>query len=399
MREPPPCQLPPRVERLRALMTDQSIDAIVCLKPENTFYLSGFNPIIYSHPAIVVVTLDHDPILLVFALRGQHARASAWVTDIRLFGTWSDIETLAPDWKEALMIILTSLRASGKTIGLEEGFIPVAQSRNLAEILPQAKFVDVSPFIDQCRLVKDPDEIKNARIAARIADVGMDAAFTALARAGSTERDVAIASTNAMNQYWAENYGDDVEICGFGSLEGGQHNGLAAWVLSGPRKSYACDNPTTRVPEPGETVSVFVWTVANGMHAELERTVCVGPVAEVEQRAIMDILEIRAKVDARMRPGIPVSELYEIAKKGFEAKGYGSIIPGRIGHAIGLGPHENASISATSPVILEPGMILTLEPHILIPDVCGTQFSDTILITETGREYLTRFSRGYLTVN
>lgn len=175
-------------------------------------------------------------------------------------------------------------------------------------------------------------------------------------------------------------------------MEGGLHNGLVTWILSGPRKFLNCDNPKKRVPQVGETVSVFIWTVVNGMYAGIERTVCMGEVSEAEQKALKAIHEIRAEVLALFRPGTRMKDLYETAVRGFTRRGYGNNLPGRIGHGVGLGPHEEFSINAASDAVLQPGMIITLEPHIqLINNGVGevaTQFSDTILITETGHEFL-----------
>jgi len=388
--------IPPRVNRLKAAMARNGLNAIVSFKPENSFYFTGFNPIIYSHPVIAILTPDHDPIMLVHALRDDHGRASAWSPDIRLYGKWSTKVTMGPNWLHALVKILADLGVASGTVGIEEEFVSIQRYNQLKDALGEATLKDVSPLIDHCRLIKDPDEIANARIAAKIADHGMDAAIDALA-AGGTERDVCAASMHAMNTFWAANY-PDVEVCDFGSLEAGVQNGLWTWALSGPRMFYNCDNPTQRKPQQGEAVSVFIWTVANGIHAENERTIAVGKLPEVNRKAIDDILEIREEVDAIIKPGTPYAELFEKTRQGLVARGYGDYIPGRIGHGIGLGAHEHSSLDAASPLVLEPGMLFTFEPNLRVPDVCATQFSDTILITETGREYLTQSRGGYLEV-
>ncbi len=391
-----PSSLPPRVGRLNAGMAKQDVDVIVSFKPENSFYFTGFNPIIYSHPVIAILARDRDPIMLVHALRDDHGRASAWVPDIRLYGAWSTKVTMGPNWQDALASILGDLGVAAKTVGIEEEFISIQRLAQLRKALPDAAFTDVSPLIDHCRLIKDPDEIAQARIAAKIADLGMDTAVETLA-AGGTERDVAIASMHAMNRFWAENY-PDVEVCDFGSLEGGAQNGLWTWVLSGPRMFFNCDNPTQRKPQRGEAVSVLIWTIANGIHAENERTVAMGPLPEVKRRALDAILEIREEVDAIIRPGVRYRDLFEKTREGLTKRGYGANIPGRIGHGIGLGAHEHSSLDANSSLVLEPGMIFTFEPNIRVPGICATQISDTVLITETGREYLTRSAGGYLEV-
>ena len=109
------------------------------------------------------------------------------------------------------------------------------------------------------RFVKDADEIENCRAAARIADAGMVAAVDTV-RQGGNEREISIASMAAMNRLWTDAY-PDKEVCDFGSLEGGVQNGLWTWALSGDRMFMNCDNPTTRKPAPGETVSILIWTI------------------------------------------------------------------------------------------------------------------------------------------
>lgn len=386
----------PRVTRLRRAMAERGVDAIVCFKPENSFYLSGFNPIIYSHPVIAILPAAGEPIMLVHALREDHGRESAFVSEIRLYGAWSNKVTMGPDWPAALGAILDELGVAGGTVGIEEGFLPVARYRALADTLPGATLRDVSPMIDHVRRIKDADQIALARIAAAIADVGMDAAVASVADGGS-ERDVCAASMHAMNTHWAKRH-PDVEACDFGTLEGGAQNGLWTWCLAGDRMFMNCDSPTQKVPERGEPVSIFIWTVANGCHAENERTVAVGPLAAEKRKGLDDILRIRGEMAALIQPGTPVAELVAETRARFEAHGYAGYIPGRLGHGIGTGAHEHWSLDSASRDVLEPGMIFTWEPNLRVPGVCATQYSDTILVTETGHESLTRSRCDYMEV-
>ena len=87
-----------RGRRLREAMSVEGIDALVCMKPENTFYLSGFNPIMYSHPVVAILPAKGPPTLLVHALRDDHARGSAWLSEIKLYGAWSTKATMGPEW-------------------------------------------------------------------------------------------------------------------------------------------------------------------------------------------------------------------------------------------------------------------------------------------------------------
>ncbi|GCE80391.1 M24 family metallopeptidase [Komagataeibacter oboediens] len=388
--------LHPRITRLKTAMAEAGVDALICFKPENTFLLTGFNPIIYSHPVVVVLPCDGEPVLLVHALRDDHGRRESFVTDIRLYGAWSTKVTMGPTWMAALGGILAEKKLSAGRIALEYDHMPVARYRVMEDLVPDARLVDASAMIDRVRLVKDPDEIAHARIAASLADRGMEAAVSAMAARGN-EREVSTASMAAMNSLWCGM--PDVEVADFGTLEGGAQNGLWTWTLYGERMFVNCDNPTLRRPVEGEVGAVFIWAVANGIHAEIERTVAFGPLPAARRRAIDTILDIRADIEGVMKPGTPLSELFHITKRRLSGAGYAANIPGRIGHTIGLGAHEHTSLDARTNIILEPGMLFTLEPNLRVPaHGIATQISDTILITADGHEYLTRYPGGYLEV-
>lgn len=385
-----------RIERLQGALRREGIDALVSLKPENSFYLSGFNPIIYSHPVVAILPAQGEPTVLVHALRDDHARASSWVPDIRLYGAWSTKKTMGPNWLDALREILRERGVADGTIGFEGDWLPVQRLEQLRNLLPGAHFRDASAVVEHSRHVKDEEEVRCARIAARLADAGMDTALGVLASGGS-EREVAIRAQEAMNRCWLHEY-PDIEVCDFGSLEGGVHNGLWCWCLTGERVLVNTDNPSVRTPVPGEIAVVFIWTNCNGVHAENERAVAIGKLPAERRAAYEAVLEIRARVEEWMRPGIACAELYDKAKQEYARLGFGRYLPGRIGHGLGLGAHEHPSLDPRSDVMLEPGMLITFEPNLRIPEWGGLQHSDTVLITQDGHEYLTTTRRGYLEV-
>src|SRR3954447_17709322 len=200
-----------RTERLRALMERDGIDVLVALKPENSFYLSGFNPIIYSHPVAAILPREGAPALLVHVLRDDHAKASSRIADVRLYGQWSNKVTMGPNWLDALRAILAERGVAGGRIGLELDFVSVSRFRELQAALPHATVADASGLIMAARIVKDADEVAHARAAAQIADTGMNAAIAELRR-GGTERDISLAAMAAMDRHWADAF-PDKEVC------------------------------------------------------------------------------------------------------------------------------------------------------------------------------------------
>ncbi|MGE0117025.1 MAG: M24 family metallopeptidase [Dongiaceae bacterium] len=384
-----------RIGKLQSAMAKHRIDAMICIKPENSFYLSGFNPIIYSHPVVAVLPAEGEPQILVHALRDDHARAEAWVSKVHLFGSWSNKKTMGPSWLKALASIAENLALGRARIGLEFDFLPVNKLEQIREALPQASFVDCSELLSTTRMIKDPFEIESLRAASRIADAGMETAIGAIA-AGVSEREISIAAMATMNRVWNDRF-PSAEVCEFGSLEGGTHNGLWCWCMIDDRICLNTDNPTDRRPKRGEVVLAFIWTVCNGMHAENERLVAVGQLGDARRRAYDAVLQIREQTKTMLKPGTPMADIYGAARQEYIRLGYGDYVPGRIGHGLGLGAHEPPFIDQHTQRVLEPNMIVTFEPGLSLED-CALQHSDTVLITETGHEFLTRTSNGFLSV-
>jgi len=383
-----------RVKRLQGIMRDQKIDVIISTKPENSFYLSGFNPIIYSHPVVAIIPAEGEPTLLLHALRDDHSRQSSFVRDIRLYASWGSKKTMGPDWLVALREILHEKGVANGVIGIERDFVSLSRFDAFTKTLPSARFVNVSSVIEKLRNVKDDAEIANARKASALADCGMDAAIAAI-RGGGSEREVSVEAMRAMNEMWMSHF-PEIEVCSFGSLEGGVHNSLWCWTLTGERTHFNCDNPTSRRPAPGEIAMIIIWTCANGIHAENERGIAIGELSSEKQRVYDGVLTINERTRSKLSPGVAVKDVYAYAKEQYIALGFERHIPGRIGHGIGLGPHEHLSLDPNAHEVLEPGMILTLEPNLRIPEWGGLQHSDTVLITDDGFEFLTKTERGFI---
>ncbi|KAE8341690.1 hypothetical protein BDV24DRAFT_174358 [Aspergillus arachidicola] len=378
--------IPNRVDRLRKAMNEAGMDAILCSKPENSFHLTGFNLIINSRAVIAVLT-QTDLFLIISGLHEAHAKATPGPATICTYGNWFEgQQSMGATWQEAL----TTLLAGKHTIGIEHSYISLSQFNEFQKILPEVSFPDADSLIKGCRDIKDPDEIQNARIASHLCMTGFDAGHKALLAGGHSEQEIFVAAKKAMYDLWMQTY-PEVEISGFGSSEGGQFDGFDLWVLSGRRKLYNSDGPTTRIPPEGDTVMFAFWATANGMRVELERTVCRGEMPQAERKLIDDNQAIQDAVIDIIQPGTPCNTLYEMYVRLMKERGYGNRILPRIGHGIGYGAHEALSIDAVNKTPLAPGMIITMEPHIMIYNATRTMISDTILVTREGREILTRF--------
>ena len=383
-----------RLDRVRQALKDQGLDALVATKPQTFFYLSDFNPVIFSHPTMVVLPATGDPTLLVWALRLDHAKAEAAIDDVQLFGRWGDKPYLSLDPYEALRRVLEMKGLTRGHLGVEEDHLSAKLLRRLQGLLPEATLSDASPIIDHARLVKDGEEISRMRMAARLADEGMMAAVEAL-RERRTEIEVAMRGEQAMRALLVREYPDH-EVAGFAGGEGAVWTALWCWVQSGPRIRLNDTPKAVRIGD-GTLAIPQVWAALDGYTVENERTVAVGPVSREVRRVFESVVAAREAAFAAVRPGATCADVYEAAAAVFRQAGYERHLPGRIGHSIGIGPHEHLSLAPEEKMALVPGMALTIEPGVHIPEG-GIRHADTIIVTEQGQETLTQTPRGVLSV-
>ena len=77
-----------RIGRLKNIMSEKGIDTVILKKPENVFYFSNFNPVLNSHPAVMIISLDEEPCLLVHSIRYVHACEEGKIKNVKIYGKW-----------------------------------------------------------------------------------------------------------------------------------------------------------------------------------------------------------------------------------------------------------------------------------------------------------------------
>lgn len=206
-----------------------------------------------------------------------------------------------------------------------------------------------------------------------------------------TERQISVAAINAMHSAWAQ-ASTDYEIADFGNAEGAVHSGVGSYCLTGDRVALMANNLTARRVSDGELCMVFTFSLCDGRHAERVRCFAVGAVSNDARRVYDTFLRARRHIFAALRPGVSHSQLYAAGAEAYVKTGYGAYLPGRMGHALGLGAHEEPSISPDEELLLQPGMVMTIEPSLRVPVLGGRggQHSDTVLVTDNGFELLTQ---------
>ena len=348
-----------RLEGLRARATELGGDAAVLSAPADVRWASGFTS---PEDAKVVVTRDAAVLITDGRYTVQAAQESALEVRMIAGRTWLDV-----------------------AIDLLAGTTPVVQSDHLAwhaaRTLEGADLVAPIAAVDltrPLRIVKTEREQARLREAARLTDAAYAFVLEGALRPGAREVDVALALERFVRE------------------EGGDRMAFEAIVAGGPRSAMPHGVASTRVLERGDLVTLDFGAVVDGYHADMTRAVALGPVAEPLRSWFDAVLEAQEAAIAALRPGLSGIDADAVARDRLAAAGLADRFVHSLGHGTGLQIHEGPSLSVRSKDVLEPGMIVTIEPGVYDPDVGGLRIEDLVLITESGFDVLSHAPKGYL---
>ena len=230
---------------------------------------------------------------------------------------------------------------------------------------------DARGLTTELRMVKSPAELALLAEAARISELGMRAGLDAVA-AGAREFEMAAAAEHAIRSAGAE--------LSFTTVAG-----------AGPRTALGTFLPGDRPMRPGEPVLLDCGARVHGYHGDMCRTVAVGEPPPALERALEAVAAAVEAAVAAARPGVTVGELREraraaVADAGLEEAWWGEFMP----HGTGTGQHEPPYGDRDPACELVEGMVLCIEPGVLLPGVAGVVHEQMIAVTSGGAEVLNR---------
>jgi Xaa-Pro aminopeptidase len=375
-----------RYERLQPVMDEQGLDALLVTAKENVVYFSGLETVGWDskhRPLGCILPRERGgPVLVIPESLAYVAEATSWIGDVRLWGGFKRID-VPTDPVEVVADALKGLGLDAATVGMELGYgtrVAMSQADVLAlrNLLPDADIVDGAPALWALRQIKSTAEIDVMRQACTATCASFQVGFEAL-RGGMTERELA-----------AVIYAEMARQTGF-------RPGFVG-IRSG-RLKYAMMNvpPFEKVIEPGDLVVVDAGAQVNDYWCDMMRMAAIGkPTAEQRRLFDADLAAQKAGM-AAVKPGARAGDVCRAALDVLLAAGLKEHVPSleRVGHGLGLDVHEPPSLALESDVVLEPGMILTIEPIFSdLPhyEVGNFAMEQILLVTEEGSELLTPFT-------
>ena len=367
-----------RIQALRQYMEEQSLDACVLGSPENMQYFSGFQAITYSRPILFVVQPDTTH-LIIPALEEAHANLdSTGVKHLHVYYEHPEKAPLGTNPMEVLRSVLP--QKAGLRVGIEFGSMSLKNAR-LLESWGYA-LSDVGPQVVRMRYIKDEQEKEYIREAARLCKLAFGESLKH-ARPGISEMEFEQYGTTALYEALSHDYP--------------YHFGSPGCITpSGPERTVMPHvYSSTRRFQDGDMVIHVRKPSINGYLAELERTFFIGKPSPEAERAFKAMVEAQETVIQAIRPGVTSQEMDKLGRDVLRKYGYEEYAIHRIGHGQGLGRHEEPFLIFNSTLVLQEGMVFTVEPGIYIPGLGGFRHSDTLIITKDGCENTTDFRREF----
>lgn len=346
-----------RVKKLRESFREHNIDGMLITNPYNRRYLSGF-----TGTAGIVLISNNDALFITdFRYIEQAAKQAQGFTIVQHQGTIYE--------EVAKQVAALNIQR----LGIESDHVTYQQFEIFQKQI-KATLVPLGGVVEKIRLTKDESEIKIIEQAAEIADAAFDHILSFI-RPGVREIDVA----------------NELEF--FMRKAGAASSSFDIIVASGIRSAMPHGVASEKVINKGELVTLDFGAYYNGYCSDITRTVAVGQISDDLKKIYEIVYEAQKRGVEGIKPGMTGKDADALTRDYIKEKGYGDYFGHSTGHGIGLEIHEGPTLSVKSKTVLEPGMVVTVEPGIYITGFGGCRIEDDVVITEKGSRILTKATK------
>jgi creatinase len=368
-----------RLSRLRKVMADKDLPAVLLTSMHNIAYYSGFLYCSFGRPYACVVTQEACTTVSANIDGGQPWRRShgdnVIYTDWRRDNYWRAVR---------------SLIGGARRIGIEEDHLTLAARRTLAGMLDAPEVVYIAAATMALRMKKSDEEIALIREGARIADHGGDAIRAAI-HEGATEIEVAMTGRDAMEAEIARAHPDS------------ELRDSWVWFQSGLNTDGAHNPVTTRALQKGDILSLNTFPMISGYYTALERTLFLGEPDAASLKLWQANVAAHELGLSLIKPGISCAAICDELNRFLAGEGLLQYRSFGYGHSFGVLSHyygREAGLELREDIdtVLEPGMVVSMEPMLWVPEgtagAGGYREHDILIVGADGAENITGFAYG-----
>lgn len=337
------------------ILEDFDIHALLITNPYNMRYISGFRGgegVLYISKFSRILVTD-----------SRYTEAAGQESDFTVL-EWNRNRRITDILKEFIE------KEKVEILGYEDESMLCKTFQDYQDALPMIKtWFPLGGEVTRLRQVKTEEEIGYLRQAEAIGDMAFSKVLDII-RPGITEREI-----QAELEY-------QMMKCG---ASGTSFDTIAA---SGVHSSMPHAIPSDRKVELGDFITMDFGCRYNGYCSDMTRTIVVGKANEKQKEIYQLVLKANLTAESFLRAGMVCREIDKIARDIITDGGYGDYFGHGLGHSVGLEIHESPACNTRDKTVLEPNMIMTIEPGIYLPGFGGVRIEDMVVITKDGYENL-----------
>jgi Xaa-Pro aminopeptidase len=373
-----------KLARVRALMAEQELDALVVRAPDNVLYLTNFWGM-KGYDACVFPR-EGEPVLICLEASADDAARMAWTADVRVLHGYHPDDP-RPPVARTLDLALEASKPYGR-IGIESSLGTQASDRMVGEptTFTKAWFdawpgaADAASVLVPARALKTEQELERMRLANEICAAAMEH-VARLLRPGMKESEAAAIWAGFVHGAGTGWRGEVELALGFSLVWSG--SGIRTFTATGDRPVSA-DEPTL----------FEIWVCADGYWCDHTKLLCPGELRPDYRELEAALLDVYARAIEHCRPGASLAELDVLVRDGIAAAGFPGQPTHPICHGVGARAHEPPYAHRAAGGEIVEGMVLAIEPGCYWEGGGGLRVEDNFLITPAGAEKLSPFPDG-----
>jgi Xaa-Pro dipeptidase len=382
-----------RVRSLVGYLDGEGLSGAVLFDNYHVDYFSGFAFIPTERPIALAVSAQGETALFVPRLELEHAQGEAVVDRVVHYLEYPDDPHPMVRFQDILVQMGVAARTAGRQSGRvgadTDGYpwILGYQGPSLSAVTG-TEVVPIGAFVESQMWIKSPTELALIRESAKWSNLA-HRLLQRYTRAGETETAVSLRA------------GQEATLAMVDAL-GPLYRARSAF-FEGAVASYRGQiGRQAAIPHSltmnatfmtGDVLVTGAAAAMWGYQAELERTLIIGPPSDEQRRFFGHMVALQEVAFEALKPGATCSGV-DLAVRGYyEEQDLMPYWKHHTGHGIGLRYHEGPFLDRCDHTVLQPGMVLTVEPGLYVSGLGGFRHSDTVVITESGMELITYYPR------
>ena len=371
-----------RLDNLRNAMNNNNLDMIILTSMHNIAYYTGFIYCSFGRPYGCIITKNKISTISANIDASQPWRRSH--SDNIIYTDWK-----RDNYLKAIVSII-GRDEPPKNIGIENDHVTLDIKEKFTSLFNFSKFFDVSKNLMKLRMIKSKEEIEIIKNGARIADIGGQEIINNI-KVGASELEIAIAGRDKMEREIAKTYPD------------AEYMDTWVWFQSGINTDGAHNPKTSRKLLSGDILSLNTFPMISGYYTALERTLFLNDIDDKSLKAWEANIKVHKRGLELIKPGVKCSDICHELNDLFAQLGYLQYRTFGYGHSFGVlshfyGRESGLELREDVDTILEPNMVISMEPMIMIPEgkpgAGGYREHDILVINESGAENITKFPFG-----